>query len=605
MADSDNKALKASTELEKHQALMNKLEQEFSRFKRDDAVKTIQEIERQKKAITDLYDKSQISVVHYNQAISKSDRIIKTATKAATWSTENAWMKTSSKIGGVLSDISRAAGVNFETLSEVGAVLWIAKLADSQRTLKNWAATNVLITGESSKKSAQTFADEYASAGTKLGDNWRTVNDLMRQEFLSTSQVIGSVFKTSDKGGIGGAGMKKASDNLLVFGKRYGMSAGEVAEYTYKMQSSTDQFSDGAINRFQKLFAIAKKYAIPSVRTFVTSIADLTNNFRLQNNKTEEATQLYLRYYAATKNAQAATELTQKTVGAFANLPINKIAAFLVLSGKGKPGMGLLTQAYEFAAGEKGSAFGGDRFKLIQAGIVRAISPAIRKGPDGLGIMSSYISKQLNVAPEVAEKISKAISLSDDNTKISSNELKAAVDEANTSLEGTVGADEQILNLLNNSLNTLIRSVLNIESVTTQSNEPRELSDLYGKMASDQATANKAKSDKNQARYNEFTTKVGNDQTAIQNYLTSTHTSNKKSNMAVDAADMAGKQNLVSLTQQGLKVGRVAGELITPPVQRVLIDLAPTANWLLKAVEDLTGKHAPPSQRSAEGAPRG
>lgn len=216
----------------------------------------------------------------------------------------------------------------------LGAAI-IAALAfvDAQKKLATLSGYTVELFSKTGGAGGKAFGDQFVNTFSPYP---QFVTDNMRGEFLKAIMDLGVPIK-----GITGTNFKTLTDNLLVLGKAFNVSSDQMADTLFNFQDILGKSTVDAGNDISKLANTALSLQVAPARLLTLS-NNLVSTFKLQKMSLKDITEVFVSYRRnANLGVEAATELTQKTVGALAGLQEGKIAGLLALTtGQGGQALG-------------------------------------------------------------------------------------------------------------------------------------------------------------------------------------------------------------------------------------------------------------------------
>jgi hypothetical protein len=444
----------------------------LSDYNKTTAAEHLKDLEIQRKKIVDMWKGGLISVTQYHKAVTAANRAIVVAQKEAATVFTKMWSGAASTTKSALSQMSQKIGLDLEHASLIGLAAWGLGLIDLQRRLSNWAGLTGEMFGMGGKKGGEAFRKgmlEYMPDR----ETFRFVTDQMRMEFGQTLYQLGA-----NLGEFSGKSMP-AQIGLIKFGQAFGIATGEMAQSYFTFSDILKKSGTGVSDYVNTIGAQALKWKLhPGL--IVSMNARLLDQYKLMRMSGKELTDILGRLVSVTGVAKdgfskmLTVDIAQKWVSAIESLDQSKIAGLIKLVApehmtRGMTMLSTLQRFYKEGRLEIKEEKTGkivetmDREQLNIAGMLKLQKQLIDsqvKPEDRSGRLMQLIEGFYGLAPEVASPIAEAIlKVSKGGEALSDKEIKGLAKKVDQILKETTPIGDQMLNVITNGLNLLVRGV--------------------------------------------------------------------------------------------------------------------------------------------------
>lgn len=328
----------------------------------------------------------------------------------------------------------------------VGAIaLLLLAQVDAQRKLSTLVGSAAGLYGKLGSDGGQLFGETYTKALTPY---MAYITDEIRGPFLKSLLDLGVPLR-----GLAGDDFKILSDQLLVLGGAFNIASSTMAETMFQFQDIFQKSTADAGLDIEKLANTSLALQVAPAR-LISLVSNLTSTFKLQKIGIQDITSVFVSYR---KNAQlgveAATELTQKTIGALAGLDESKIAGLLALtSGKGGAALGSSLVDFFKIGGQSVSSrldLALNAFKNLETKFPAVMSNEFARTRM---IMQTFGVQDFSTGVQLLKAV--------ESTSASGGTTADAVKEAAKIMQGTTGSVQMINNILQNLMGRMFALVI-------------------------------------------------------------------------------------------------------------------------------------------------
>ena len=465
----------------------------LSGFKKTEAATRVKELEIQKKLIEEQFKRNILNIHQYKQGMLEANAAIQNAQKQSQTILTKMFNVFSTAASNDIKKIGKTLEDVLTTGSYIGIALWMLKMYDAQRMLKNWAGQTEILFGKAGKGGVERFTEGMLTT---------TPTMLKHLRYITTDLLLSyqkAMFE-SGKIDIFGLGIEKAGgiqiedtrEMLLLIGKSFGMTAEEMVNYRTTFKDVLGLEEEQVGNFASKITAHALAMAIPP-KAALNITAGIVDQFKLLYRAGDDVVKVMDKFgkvfgawgAAGTRTGGLATlEATKTLFTSLSSLGSDKLAGLIALA---HPNIlesgGIAAAVNKFYAidkttGEVGKE--GNRYQLLMdayTGLKRLLEfSGADAGLQRIGLRT-FLTKELpGMTEPIAERL---IDILDSSFKTGKTLSPAALQKQLEDLMvGVTPIEEQFMNFIMTSLGAIIRYLMEMAGHLAISDEAKALNTL-------------------------------------------------------------------------------------------------------------------------------